>query len=96
MNRKQVFTVGHAPTYDRGIRELGSKFKKLGRTKDYAGGFAVKSPDDAKRLINEFNKHNEWAIYEIEADWDTDTIPSTNGWWHALLKSSIVLRKIEQ
>ena len=89
-----VFTVGHEANYDRGIVEYGKKFQKLGRRKDYPGGFAVRTPKDAERLIDEQGKRGEWAVYALAADWDKDTVPSENGWWHALVKSSRVVRKI--
>lgn len=89
-----VFTVGHEANYDRGIVEYGKKFQKLGRRKDYPGGFAVRTPEDAERLIDEQGKRGEWAVYALAADWEKDTVPSENGWWHALVKSSRVVRKI--
>lgn len=89
-----VFTVGHETNYDRGIVEYGKKFQKLGRRKDYPGGFAVRTPEDAERLIDEQGKRGEWAVYALAADWEKDTVPSENGWWHALVKSSRVVRKI--
>lgn len=89
-----VFTVGHEANYDRGIVEYGAKFQKLGRRKDYPGGFAVRTPQDAERLIDEHGKRGEWAVYALSADWEKDTVPSENGWWHALVKSSRVVRKI--
>lgn len=89
-----VFTVGHEANYDRGIVEYGKKFQKLGRRKDYPGGFAVRTPEDAERLIDEHGKRGEWAVYALAADWEKDTVPSENGWWHALVKSSLIICKI--
>jgi hypothetical protein len=91
---KRVLTVGNRSVYDKGIRLYGNAFQKTGRTAEYAGGFAVSSFADAQRLIDEFGKRGEWAVYELDADWDTDTVQSDNGWWHALLKDSKVLRKV--
>ncbi len=91
-----VFTVGHEQTYDRGIREQGDKFQKLGRNKDYPGGFAFCSFADAQRLIDEFDKRGQWAVYELDADWDLDTVKSDNGWWHALLKDSVIIGKVTE
>lgn len=89
-----VFTVGHEENYDRGIVKYRTKFQKLGRRKDYPGGFAVRTPEDAERLIDEQGKRGEWAVYALDADWEKHTVPSENGWWHALVKSSRVVRKI--
>ena len=89
-----VFTVGHAANYDKGLAEYGKKFQKLGRRGDYPGGFAVRSAEDAEKLIDEQGKRGEWAVYALAADWDKDTVPCENGWWHALVKSSPVVCKI--
>lgn len=89
-----VFTVGNEGNYDRGLREYPGRFRKLGRRGNYAGGFAVASYEDAKRLIDEQGKSGEWAVYELECDMDRDTVPSENGWWRALVVNSVVRRKV--
>lgn len=89
-----VFTVGTAEAYDEGIRTRGDEFKKLGRRENYPGGFACNSIDDAKRLIDTFGKRGVWAVYELNAEWDRDTVKSKHGWWHALINDSIILRKV--
>ena len=89
-----VYTVGNEEFYDRRLQE-NRELIKLGRHRDYPGGFAVKSIKDAYRLIKEFGKQNEWAVYELDANWSKDTLQSKNGWWHALINDSLVLRKIE-
>ena len=89
-----VFTVGHESNYDQGIIEHGDAFRKLGRREDYPGGFACCSVYDAQRLIDEFEKRGEWAVFELDADWERDTVPSENGWWHALINDSVVTRKV--
>ena len=94
MSAYTVFTVGTEAYYDRGIAEHGAKFKKVGRRENYAGGFALRTPEDAERLIDEQGKRGVWAVYALEADWDTDTVPSSNGWWHALIKSSRIVCKV--
>ena len=89
-----VYTVGHEESYDDGIKGLGKAFLKLGRKNDYPGGFAVCSVDDAIRLIEEQDKVGYWAVYELDADWEKDTVQSLNGWWHALINDSLILRKV--
>lgn len=86
----RVFTVGQKDTYDRGIKELGERFRKIGRKEDYPGGFAVSSIADARRLIREFEKEGIWGVYELDAEWGVDTTPSENGWWHALLRDAVI------
>lgn len=90
----RVFTVGFEQNYDRGILEYGSEFKKLGRRSTYPGGFAACRVEDAFRLIHEFDQLGKWAVYELEADWERDTVPSENGWWHALINDSLIVRKV--
>jgi len=90
-----VYTVGHEKVYDREAILQGDKFEKLGKTDIYPGGFACETPEDARRLITEFEKQGKWAVYELEADWDKDTEPSENGWWHALINDARILRKVE-
>lgn len=89
-----VYTVGNQRVYDKRIRELGRDFLKIGRTHSYPGGFAVSCVADARKLVIEFGR-NDWAVYELEADWDTDTTPSQNGWWHALVNDSVILRRVD-
>lgn len=89
-----VFTVGNEKNYDRGIAEHGITFVKTGRTPNYPGGFAVRTPQDGWKLIAELGKLGEWAVYALAAFWHKDTAPSANGWWHALLNDAQILRKI--
>lgn len=89
-----VFTVGNEEHYDRGIREHGRKFMKSGRSAGYSGGFACRTAADAERLIDDRGKRGEWAVYKLDADWDRDTVPSENGWWHALVNSARVVGKV--
>lgn len=94
LNTAAVYTVGYEPMYDKGIAELGNDFRKKGRTHDYPGGFAANTVEDAKRLIVEHGDGKGWAIYELDADWDRDTVQASNGWWRDLLNDSVILRKV--
>ena len=90
-----IYTVGHEKKYDKLLHDtLGHSFKKLGRNGTYPGGFAVATVDDATRLIEEWGKVGEWAIYEVDADWEKDTKPSLQGWWHALQRDALITRKV--
>ena len=89
-----VFTVGHARNYDKNLAKHGKDFKKLGRGGDYPGGFACRTIEDAERLIDEQGGRGKWAVYELEADWDKDTVPSCAGWWHSLINDARILRKV--
>lgn len=91
-----VFTIGNEETYDRGLQQLGDAFCKMGaKPPRYPGGFALKTVEDACRLIDEFGKQSEWAVYRLEADWDKDTKPSDNGWWHSLQRDATILEKAQ-
>ena len=91
-----VFSVGYEPTYDLGIKNYGQAFRKQGSRplEGYPGGFAVRSIEDGKRLIAEMGVGRQWAIYLLDAEWTVDTRPSQNGWWHALVRDVVVLRKV--
>ena len=90
-----VFTVGNEKNYDRGIASCGREFKKLGKDLAYPGGYACRTPEDARKLIVQEGRESEWAVYELEADWEKDTESSENGWWHVLLLDAVIVRKVE-
>lgn len=92
--KQTCFTVGHAANYDKGLDQFGVAFKKMGRTKDYTGGFALQTAADAFRLIEQLGEGRGWGVYEMEARWGKDTAPSINGWWHALLKDATIIRRV--
>lgn len=89
-----IYTVGNEKNYDEGLILYGAEFKKAGRNGDYPGGFAVHTIEDGWRLVEEFKKVGEWAVYEIVAIWERDTSPSENGWWHGLQSDAVILRKV--
>lgn len=93
-----IYTVGHAESYRRGIREQavkGEKLFKLGPRQDampaYPGGFAAETIEDAERLIDEFGKRGQWEPFGLIADWDTDTKPSDDGWWRNLQRDAEIV-----
>ncbi len=92
--RRPVYTVGNEQNYDLNIALYGAGFKKVGHRPNYPGGFACKTPEDAARLIAERGYRGAWAVYELAADWEADTAPSENGWWHALINDARILRKV--
>ena len=89
-----VYTVGHEETYDIRLAIHGDGFVKKGASDNYVGGFACQTVPAARLLIREFGKEGEWAVYELEADWNKDAVPSNNGWWYALRNDSVVIRKV--
>lgn len=82
------FTIGHRESYLKGIkeqREKGENLLKLGKSKDYRGGYAFKKKGDAWAYIKsgkieeDFYKsgrtvdRNDFSVFLMEADWEKDT-----------------------
>ncbi len=92
-----IYTVGYEKGYDVQLADptKAPGFLKVGRNGSYPGGFAVRTPLEAARLIEEWGKTGEWATYELDADWEADTKPSLQGWWHALQRDARIVRKVD-
>jgi len=88
-NKKVVYTIGTREYYDPDLAT--GRLVKLGRTARYPGGSVWKTPQEAARHCKP-----EQSVYEVLADYDTDTEPSMFGNdWHDLLFNSPVLRRID-
>ncbi len=92
-----IYTIGHAINYRTSIAKNGT-IQKLGRDgrkpkkyPDYPGGYAFKTWRDAVKRIEEAYQDKGFAIFGLEADWERDTIPSTEGWWHHLINDSDIV-----
>lgn len=82
-----IYTIGHQENYDKALREhaaLGQVTYKTGQGADYPGGYAFQTAEDAQRRIAEAYPERNFAVYEVDADWEGDTYPSAEGWWHHL------------
>ena len=79
-----IYTVGNRAHYLAAIAREGTVFK-TGRHDNYPGGYAVQTIEDAERLIVEQGQVGVWGVFGLLADWETDTEPSKDGWWHDLL-----------
>lgn len=93
-----IYTIGHRPSYDEGLGiagQTGPTLMKRGPQRDYPGGYAFQTAADAQRRIGEAYPDRDFAIYAVDADWDVDVKPSANGWWGALQRDAVVLRKVE-
>lgn len=90
-----IYTVGHAETYDAELAhpDAPQNFKKVGKNKNYSGGYAFRTPADAARLLQEQGRE-DWGVYEVEATWDKHTEPVTDGWWHCLTRTSRIIRRV--
>lgn len=86
-----IFTIGHQGNYDKALREhaaLGQVTYKTGQGDGYPGGYAFQTAADAERRIAEVYPDHGFAVYEVDADWERDTHPSAEGWWHPSQRGS--------
>lgn len=67
-----IYTIGHKVSYDKGIKELGYKFRKVGKTEGYKGGIVFKTYEDAATFLD-YNEIYDYDVYGLLADWDNDT-----------------------
>jgi len=91
-----TYTVGCRASYFTALREgpvkkLGARPKSRQYPDGYPGGYAVHAVEDGEQLLREFGKEGEWAVFGLKADWETDTEPAEDGWWHNLLVDSYIV-----
>jgi len=87
-----IYTVGHKENYLKYYKEHGQVTKR-GKDETYNGGIAFLTEEDAYRWIREKHFENKFAVFEMDADWDIDTIAGDEPWWHYLLNdASIIIR----
>ena len=93
-----VYTIGYRPVYMKGLSERGESFCKLGQEFEpdyYSGGSVWKTPEEAWDHL-ETNKElfKQYSVFEVDADWDTQTVPNISGVCHDLLETSQITREI--
>lgn len=76
--RGLIYTIGHIQSYDKGIKEYGEEFLKLGpkdsyKGQYYAGGAAFEMAEDALQFLMDGNYLGNHAVYSLDGDWDKDT-----------------------
>lgn len=95
-----IYTIGHRVNYLKAMQEVGGSIRKLGKRGSgehtdfpmgYPGGFAFQTIEEAQRAIEEHDKLGEWGVFGLEADWEIDTEPSPDGWWHNLLRDATII-----
>ena len=89
-----IYTVGHGVGYRESyaVRAAnGLRLIKKGAGPDYPGGCAVRTREDAERLLVEFCKVGVWEVFGLEADWEADTKPCVDGWWHNLQRDAPIV-----
>ena len=79
-----IYTIGNRPNYI-------SSFEKTAATEGSEifkaeGGYAVRTMEDALHLIGERYADRDMSVFGVIADWNADTTPSDDGWWHLLNK----------
>jgi hypothetical protein len=94
-----IYTVGSKKAYLREYLKNG-RVLKSGRKRGYAGSCAFQTRRDAERHLDELELqgYKEYAVFGLLADWDQDTRPSAEHWWHDLLRDAevVVLEKEEE
>jgi hypothetical protein len=86
-----IYTIGHRANYLKAIAQSDTgTIKKLGKSKDYPGGYAFLTREDAERRIQEAYANRGFAVFGLKAHWEHDTEPST-GWWHNLLRDAEII-----
>jgi len=94
-----IYTIGHTKNYlDAIANSLDGKIQKLGRCEPgdrfpdgYEGGYAFRSIADAQKRIDEVYSGQGFGVFGIEADWEKDTVPAQDGWWHNLVKNADIV-----
>lgn len=92
-----IFTIGHQENYLKAIARHGAIYK-VGRREPcdefpngYAGGYAFASIEDAQKRIGEAYEGRGMAVFGLLADWERDTVPSPDGWWHNLVIDALIV-----
>jgi len=98
-----MYTIGNGDGYRDGIKKFGKKFLKVGQndahryphvSKNYPGGYAFLSKEDAERRIAEIlkKKGTDYGleVFGLEAE-ESDTIQSFHGWWRRLINDALIV-----
>ncbi len=78
-----IYTIGYSANLQQAIAKDGP-VKQL-------DGYAFKTLTDAFRMICEINHLDDFCIFGLDADWENDTTPSTDGWWHDLINDANII-----
>ena len=86
-----IYTIGSAKSYLDAMLASGEVVHKsgAGSPAGYIGGYAFKTIEDAQRRIDEYgDSPYQFSIFGLDADWEKDTVPNDEGWWHNLTKDA--------
>ena len=85
-----LYTIGNRLNY------LATFQKMAAETEGYhhkgEGGHVVQSIEEARRLRREeIDPEKDMAVFGVHAEWEIDTHPVDEGWWHLLKRSSPIV-----
>lgn len=86
-----IFTVGRTSVYEPYLRD-DPEAGKLGQGKDYAGGSVWETREAAQAYLDKMKLQNEFSIYCVLADWETQTESEPGQEWHRLLVTSKLVK----
>jgi len=93
-----IYTIGHAERYNKWLEQCKEEerpLEKRGRNDEYAGGSVWPTAEEAwKHIKNESPRLDEYSVYEVDANFEKDTVPSKNGNWNDLLVTSVITREV--
>ena len=87
-----IYTVGSKKAYFRSFLK-NRKVIKSGQSRGFAGGCAFKTRADAQRHVEELEMqgYKGYVVFGLLADWEKDTGPSSEHWWHDLIHDAEVV-----
>ena len=60
-----LYTVGHTRMYNKGIKEQGKQFRKIGKERGYTGGIAFKSHNEAIKYLSKIKNKRKFSVYGL-------------------------------
>ena len=83
-----IFTLGLTEGYKARLKEAtkDKPLKKMGRREDYPGGSVWKTYQDASIYLS-----SGFSVFGVLANWETETIPSSEGNWNDLLVDAEII-----
>jgi len=83
-----LYTIGHTTSYEQYFLEQSPDGPhKKGRDESYPGGSVWATFEEAH-----MNCPENYSVYGVDADWESDTVPSSDGTWHDLLKDAKLIK----
>lgn len=83
-----LYTIGNTESYTRYLAQYGAECKKA------VGGSVWRTYREASKYLKGERKDDEYSVYGVDANWDTDTEP-TEYKWHSLNKDCRIIELID-